>query len=133
MKKKYISWLVFGLSCALVVACGSSDPAPKKAAVIPVPNLGLVPMPRDISGATGSFRLAADTDVVYSGGEGAGSAAAYFVELATQQKLVALSKAREGERGSGDISFELAGGPDTHRPEGYSLVIKPDGITITAP
>ena len=28
-------------------------------------------MPRDITGATGTFRLAANTDVVYSGGEGA--------------------------------------------------------------
>ena len=78
MKKTYISWLVFGLSAALVAACGSNEPAPKKAAVIPVPNLGLVPMPRDISGATGTFRLAADTDVVYSGGEGAASRRSVF-------------------------------------------------------
>jgi hexosaminidase len=124
------------LSAALVVACGSSEPAPKKAAVIPVPNLGLVPMPRDISGATGSFRLAADTDVVYSGGEGAGSAATYFVELATQQKLVALSKAEEGSPGSGDIAFVLAGEGDAATKdlgaEGYSLDIGTDRITITA-
>ena len=136
MKKKYLSWLVFGLSAALVVACGSSEPAPKKAAVIPVPNLGLVPMPRDISGATGSFRLAANTDVVYSGGEGAGSAATYFVELATQQKLVALSKAEEGAPGSGDIAFVLAGEGNAATKdlgaEGYSLDIGTDRITITA-
>ena len=52
MKKKYLFLAGFWLGAALVVACGSSEPAPKKAAVIPVPNLGLVPMPRDISGAT---------------------------------------------------------------------------------
>ena len=63
---------------AMVGACGSSTPPPKKAAVIPVPNLGLIPVPRDMTGATGAFRLAADTDVVYSG-EGASGAAAYFV------------------------------------------------------
>jgi hexosaminidase len=117
---------------ALAGACGSQKPPPKPAA-IPVPNLGLVPLPRDVVGGTGSFRLAANTEVVYSGGEAAASAAAYFIELATSQKLVALSKASEGTPGSGDIGFVLAGGPDTHRPEGYSLVIKPSGITITAP
>jgi hexosaminidase len=136
MKKKCISWLAFGLSAALVVACGSSEPAPKKAAVIPVPNLGLVPIPRDISGATGSFRLAANTDVVYSGGEGATSAATYFVELATQQKLVALSKAEEGSPGSGDIAFVLAregdAGTKDLGAEGYSLDIGTDRITVTA-
>ena len=83
---------------ALAGACGSQKPTPKPAA-IPVPNLGLVPMPSDISGASGNFRLAANTDVVYSGGEGAASAAAYFVEIAVQQKLVALSKASEGTPG----------------------------------
>ena len=128
-----MSWLVFSLSAVLVAACGSGAPAPKKAAAIPIPNLGLIPVPRDITGGTGNFQLAANTDVVYSGGEGAASAAAYFVELATQQKLVALSKPRQGERGSGDISFELTGAPETHGSEGYSLVIKPGGITITAP
>ena len=117
---------------ALAGACGSGKPAPP-AKAIPVPNLGLIPVPRDVVGAAGNFQLAANTDVVYSGGEGAATAAAYFVELATQQKLVALSKAQEGTPGSGDIGFVLAGGPDTHRPEGYSLVIKPSGITITAP
>src|SRR3954465_4717148 len=112
MKNTYISWLVLSLSAALVGACGSSTPTPKKAAAIPVPNLGLVPMPRDISGATGAFRLDGTTDVVSSGGAGAASAAAYFVELATGQQLVALSKPEEGKPGSGDIAFVLAGSAD---------------------
>src|SRR6185436_10338078 len=53
---------------ALAGACGSGKPAPP-AKAIPVPNLGLIPMPRDVLGATGNFQLAANTDVVYSGGE----------------------------------------------------------------
>ncbi len=132
MKKTYISWLVLGLSAALVAACGSSAPTPKKTAAVPVPNLGLIPMPRDIAGATGTFQLAANTDVVYSGGEGAASAAAYFVGLATEQKLVALSKPQEGKPGSGDIGFVL-GGDDSLGSEGYSLTVTSSAITITAP
>jgi len=118
----------------LVGACGSQKPTPKPAA-IPVPNLGLIPVPRDMTGATGSFRLAADTDVVFSG-EGAQGAAAYFVELATQQKLVALSAAEEGSAGSGDIAFVLASDADPVTKdlgtEGYSLDASADRITITA-
>jgi hexosaminidase len=132
MKKSYMSWLVASLSAALLVACGSSAPAPKKAAAVPIPNLGLIPIPRDITGGTGNFQLAANTDVVYSGGEGAASAAAYFVGLATQQKLVALSKPKQGSPGSGDIGFVLAGDANTGR-EGYSLTVTSSGITITAP
>jgi len=44
MKKTGISWLVFGLSAALVAACGSSTPTPKKSAAVPAPNLGLIPV-----------------------------------------------------------------------------------------
>jgi N-acetyl-beta-hexosaminidase len=121
---------------ALVGACGSSAPAPKKAAALPVPNLGLIPMPRDISGAKGAFRLAANTDVVYSGGEGAAPVAAYFVDLATAQKLVALAKPDEGSPGSGDIAFVLAGDADSATKdlgaEGYSLEVSADRVIITA-
>jgi hypothetical protein len=63
----------FALCClfALVGACDSRAPAPKSAA-LKAPFLSLVPIPRDISGGQGSFRLAANTDVVFSGGAGAG-------------------------------------------------------------
>jgi len=119
---------------ALAGACGSDKPAPKPKA-LPVPDLGLIPMPRDISGATGVFRLAANTDVVYSG-EGAESAATFLVDLANQQKLVALSKPDEGTPGSGDIGFVLAGDQDPAAKdlgkEGYSLEITADRIVITA-
>ena len=117
---------------ALAGACGSGKPAPP-AKAIPVPNLGLIPMPRDVIGATGNFQLAANTDVVYSGGEGAESAAAYFVGLATEQKLVALSKPQEGTPGSGDIGFVLGGASDSQGAESYSLTVTASRITITAP
>jgi hexosaminidase len=116
---------------ALVGACGSPAPGPKPAA-LKAPFTSLVPMPRDISGGQGGFRLAANTDVVYSGGAGAAPAAQYFVELATQQKLVALANAHEGEPGSGDIAFVLAGDSPGQGAEGYSLEVSASGITITA-
>jgi len=112
---------------ALVGACGSSKPAPPPKA-LPAPDVGLIPMPLDISGGNGVFRLAANTDVVYSG-EGAAGAAGFFVEIANQQKLVALSKPKEGTGGASSIAFVLGG---DQPPEGYSLEVSGDRIVITA-
>src|SRR5688572_8613547 len=84
---------------ALVGACGSPTPAPKTSSP-KVPFLGIVPIPKEVSAANGKLRIAANTDVVYSGGEGAAAAAGYFVELVNQQKLVALAKPAEGKPNS---------------------------------
>ena len=113
---------------ALVGACGSSTPAPKASAP-KAPFLGIVPIPKEITGSTGSLRIAANTDVVYSGGEGAAAAASYFVELANQQQLVALSKPEEGKPNSDAIAFVLGG---DSAPEGYTLEVTRSGVTITS-
>jgi hexosaminidase len=113
---------------ALVGACGSSTPAPKTAAA-KVPFLGIVPIPKEVSAANGTLRIAANTDIVYSGGEGAAAAAGYFVELVNQQKLVAVGKPNEGKPGSDAIAFVLGG---ESAPEGYSLDITTKGVTITS-
>jgi hexosaminidase len=113
---------------ALVGACGSSDPKPKATAA-KVPFLGIVPIPKEVSAANGTLRIAADTDIVYSGGEGAAAAARYFVELVNEQKLVAVGKAKEGEPGSDAIAFVLGG---QSAPEGYTLDITQSGVTVTS-
>jgi hexosaminidase len=113
---------------ALVGACGSPTPAPKTSSA-KVPFLGIVPIPKEVSAANGKLRIAADTDVVYSGGEGAAAAAGYFVELVNQQKLVALAKPAEGKPNSDAIAFVLGG---ESAPEGYSLDITASGVTITS-
>ncbi|MEO8017916.1 MAG: family 20 glycosylhydrolase [Pseudomonadota bacterium] len=118
---------------ALVGACGKPAAAPKPAQ-LKVPFLGLVPMPRDIIPAKGVFRVEAATAVQFSGGAEAGAAAEYFVELIKQQRSdLAFETPSEGAADKGSIAFVLAGGPDTHRPEGYSLVVAPSGVTVTAP
>ena len=113
MKKKYISWLVFGLSAALVVACGSSDTGAEESRSDP----GAKPGPRPHAARHQSAqRVPSGSPPIPTWcirvAKVRRSAAAYFVELATQQKLVALSKAEEGAPGSGDIAFVLAGEGD---------------------
>jgi hexosaminidase len=122
------SRIALGFVFALLVACGSSTPAPKSAAA-KVPFLGIVPIPKEVSAANGTLRIAANTDIVYSGGEGAAAAAGYFVELVNQQKLVAVGKPKEGKPGSDAIAFVLGG---ESAPEGYSLDITTKGVTITS-
>jgi hexosaminidase len=126
--KSSVSRIALVFVFALVGACGQSKPAPKTAAA-KVPFLGIVPIPKEVSVTNGPLRIAADTDIVYSGGEGAASAAGYFVELVTQQKLVAVSKPKKGEPGSGSIAFVLGG---DSAPEGYTLEIDKSGATITS-
>jgi hypothetical protein len=100
--KNGVSRIALVFVFALVGACGSSTPAPKTAAG-KVPFLGIVPIPKEVGAANGTLRIAADTEILYSGGEGATSAAGYFVELVNQQKLVAVSKPQEEA-----IKFPLA-------------------------
>ena len=111
-----------------VGACGSSAPAPNAAAA-KVPFLGIVPIPKAVSAANGTLRIAANTDIVYSGGEGAAAAARYFVELVNEQKLVAVGKPQEGNPDSDAIAFVLGG---DSAPEGYVLDISKSGVTITS-
>src|SRR4051812_1510599 len=105
MKTTHAFHLLLGAALIMLAACDSRAPAAPKAAPPPLPNLGLIPIPRDVNAATGSFRIAGDTDVVYSGGEGAAAAARYFVELTKPQVTFAAPK--EDTPGSKDIAFVL--------------------------
>jgi hexosaminidase len=121
---------------ALVGACGKDAAAPKPAR-LKVPFTGLIPAPSDISGAVGNFRVEAPTDILYSGGEGAGATAEYFVELIKQQRSdLAFEKPREGSPASGSIAFVLAadqaGATKDLGTEGYVLEVAPKSVTVTA-
>ena len=115
MKKTYLSWLVFGLSAALVVACGSSDTGAEEGRSDPGAKPGPHPhaarhqsAPPEPSSSppipTWCIRVA----------RARRSAATYFVELATAAEArCAVRSAEEGTPGSGDIAFVLAGGMPT--------------------
>jgi hexosaminidase len=133
MKKTSISWLVLGLSAALVGACGSpKPPTPKATPKAAASDYGVIPAPRDITAGTGGMRVDGGTDVVYSGGEAARQTALYFIDLMARQRDLGLSSPREGSARSSAVNFVLS--PDSKElgAEGYSLVAASDRITISA-
>ncbi len=133
MKTTNISWLVLGLSAALVVACGSpKPPAAQSAARAPASTYGVIPAPRDITAGTGGMHVDGGTDVVYSGGEAAKQTALYFIDLMARQRDLGLAAPREGTARSGAVNFVLDAGKQDLGAEGYSLVAATDRVTITA-
>jgi len=133
MNKNHVSNLALCAVFAMVGACGSPDATPAKPVQLDAPHLGLIPAPSHSIGAIGTFRVEAKTYVLYSGGEGAGATADYFVEIIKQQRPdLAFRKPREGEPASGSIAFVLAADEKGQGEEGYSLSVSPKGITVTA-
>ena len=133
MNKNQVSYLALGVLFALTGACGSPDAVPAKPVQLDAPHLGLIPAPSHSNGAVGTFRVAATTDVLFSGGEGARDVAQYFVELIKQQRPdLAFRAPREDAPASGSIAFVLAADEKGQGAEGYSLSVTPKGVTITA-
>ena len=118
---------------ALIGACGSSDAPAPKPVQLDAPHLGLIPAPSHSNGAVGTFRVAATTDVVFSGGEGAAEVAQYFVDLMKEQRPdLAFRKPQEDSPQSGSIAFVLAADDKGSGKEAYALSVTPKGVTITA-
>ena len=130
MKKTYISWLAFGLSAALVVACGSSKRRRRsEAAAIPVPDLGLIPMPRDITGGNGQLPARRPTPTwCIRAARAPRPRRSTSSSSSTQQKLVALSKRRGRHAAAPATSPSCwpAGRRKDLGAEGYSLAVTPD-------
>ena len=121
------------LTCAIVVitACGSPVPPEPvaKPAKIDTTWIGLVPLPREITGDPGKFHVEATTPVRYSGGAAAAAVARFLVETMQRDRTIGLAQPSEGQK-SGAINFVL--GKGDFGPEGYSLIVSGDGVTITA-
>jgi hexosaminidase len=128
-----VSRLVVMVSTALVVACGSREPSTPKPAVPQksARTYGIIPVPRDIQSGQGVMRVAGGTAVVYVG-DAARASAQYFVDLTQRLIQLGLSSPREGDARNGAINFVLAPDQTALGDEGYSLVVRPDRITITA-
>ena len=131
MKHTYLSRLALCGAFAVAAACGSPvppEPAPKPVN-IDTTWMGLVPVPREIKGDPGKFHVEATTPVRYSGDAGTAFAANFLVETTQRDRKLGLAKPEEGTK-NGAINFIL--GKGDFAPEGYSLVVDGNGVTITA-
>ncbi|HEU5138036.1 MAG TPA: family 20 glycosylhydrolase [Steroidobacteraceae bacterium] len=129
--KKRVSNVALCVLFALTGACGAPDAPPPKPVQLDAPHLGLIPAPMHSTGAIGTFRVAATTDILYSGGEAA-AVAQYFVDfIKTQRPDLAFRAPREDTPESGSIAFVLAD-EESHGAEGYALSVSPNGVVVTA-
>ncbi len=133
MKKSQVHGIWVMLVAALAVGCGKGEQASPEAGAAAKKTLtyGIIPVPRDIESDEGSMHVAGGTDVRYSGGDSAKQTALYFIDLLQRQKQLGLSAPEEGEPSDGAVNFVLKSDADLPD-EGYSLVVVPDRITITA-
>ena len=69
--------------------------------------------------------------MIYSGGAGAAEAAQYFDQLAQQDPQLTVRRPREDDAESNAISFSIVS-DESFGPEAYSLVAKPDGVSVKA-
>src|SRR5882672_514073 len=133
MNKNQVSNFALCVLFSLAAACGSPDATAPKPVQLDAPHLGLIPAPSHSNGAVGTFRVAATTDIVYSGGEGAVGVAQYFVVLIKSQRPdLAFRQPKENTPASGSIAFVLDADEKGQGAEGYSLSVSPKGVTVTA-
>jgi len=112
---------------------GGCSPEPAKAPTAPKaagPTPLVIPVPREATRNEGNFNVSATTEVVYSGGDGAAQAAKYLVEQLKANPEISLGAPQPDEPGSKTIAFVLAPDDQSFEPEGYSLVISPNGVII---
>src|SRR5262245_61323455 len=94
--------MIFGsLLAAILAGCGGAAPGQPKAARPAGPPPQVIPIPREYARGDGAFRLAAPTEVVYSGGAAAAESANYFIEHLKGDPEIYLQPAREGSPSSG--------------------------------
>ena len=132
MTKHVMTTLAGSVLAAVLLGCGGSAPEQPKAARPAGPTPLVIPVPRDYARGDGAFRLAAPTEVVYSGGATAAEAANYFIEHLKGDPEIYLQPAKEGDAGSGRVAFVLDANAQGFGPEEYALSIKPDGIVVHA-
>jgi hexosaminidase len=129
-KARSFKWWV--LSIGLIAGCASHPSEQSAAAALPMAGpVQIVPIPSHVTAAAGAFQMSAGTRVIFSD-PAAERVAKYFAELAQRTNGLALSVS-SGDSEHGDVvHFLLSANATAQSDEGYSLLVAPDGITVTA-
>lgn len=114
---------------AACAACTARQPVERPA----VPPLPVIPAPTEVTRGTGAFELNAATPVRFAGGAAGEQVAAYFVDLVRRTGGVALTSSAAGAASEApSIDFQLSAGEGASGEEGYSLVVSPERIVVSA-
>jgi hexosaminidase len=131
MKKTETRWKKLAVvaiagGLALLAACSGKGKQEGR----PVPKLSVIPAPLEVTGDQGSFAFGADTLVAFEG-EGAESAARAFTAVVEKTRGLAL-KVGEPAGATNTILFALNANAPNDKPEGYTVRVTPEGVTVAA-
>lgn len=98
-----------------------------------MPVVSVIPAPREITRGNGQFSVTEQTPVSFTAGSGSEQVARYFTDLLQRTRGVALTARVSGDSdASGAISFQLLARESTSDEEGYSLLVSPERIVVSA-
>ena len=114
----------------LLATCGAlTHAAPETAA-----SVNVVPLPAHIEWLDGNFRVTAGTRLVAGSSQDERWIAHYFADLLhrTRGETLRVVSNSAASRAHGDIRFAIDRAAGTTAPESYALVVRPEGVTVSA-
>jgi hexosaminidase len=122
--RKKFGAAVAAVAALLIVACAKNPAMPQEAVFVP----DIIPAPTEAFSDEGEFLLNPSTPIVAGGA--AKPVAGYFADLVQRTRGLELTVRDAADESTPSVTFELSGTVQT--PEGYALLVKPDGILVMA-
>jgi hexosaminidase len=122
---------IVAVSCMAAgwTGCATREPVERPT----VPPLPVIPAPAEVTRGTGSFELTAATPVRFGGGAASEPVATYFIDLVQRSGSFALRASAAGAASeTPSIDFQLSASEGASGDEGYSLVVSPERIVVSA-
>jgi hexosaminidase len=121
------------LAVGLVVGIGACEREDRAAAGVAPP--ALIPIPATMNLERGSFTVDATTRLVSQGNAEVERVGNYFADLLARTRGVTLARATEQSATPDEnvIRFEVSAGEGGSSEEGYSLLVSPERIVVSAP
>ena len=111
-------------------ACTGDLPRNPSEVGAPSSSAGVIPAPRDVAYGEGEFVLTTGTPVAF--GAGAERSAEYFIALVQRTRGLTLPSSASGGARDNEIVFELTAREGAIDEEGYSLLVSPERIVVSA-
>lgn len=124
---------LFVLTCGVFLGLAGGCKRPEPVAPAPAKPAAIIPAPRELTAADGQFVVTPDTPVSFESGSAGEAAARYLADLMQRTRGFALRPdASAKPDAKGIIRFELTAGESRYGQEGYSLIISPERIVVSA-
>lgn len=130
-KMSVLAARILGCSMLACLVAGCGEKASRSAQDAPA-LISIIPAPREVTRMQGGFTITPATRIVAAGADGE-SVARYFIDLLQRTRGIALSSDESASAAAKNvIEFQIQAGESDAGPEGYSLVVSPQRVVISA-